>query len=264
MKDISLRPKKQLMKLFEAVQNLDNLPSTNRNSIIDRALDVALTNGNVNWQSVSEVSIENDFNDKIPNHIVLKVNEEKFLQVKAQIKETFNEGRITIPYTLTLLLTLYFIYLKQHCDTINQDSDLSEILKIDFKINTWVLKNEYEQSLYAKKKHLLEMCKVLLRNNPIITEQLVTQSSRDLNECIGFINLDKYFSDKMNESNPTTTHIAKVLAGLFIVRVESKNILDLIIKQLETEFQIIGAAVDNADSTDYFKNVYAKMMGGKV
>ena len=277
MKDISLRPKKQLMNLFEAVQNLDNQPSTNRNSIIDRALDVALNTRYINWQSVSEVSIEDNFNSHVPIHIVLKVDEEKFARVNKQIKETFQVDKITIPYTLKLLLTLYFIHLKQQSDSANQNDNINEILKSDSKvsesrIDTLALKNVYEQSLYSGKKRLFEMCRVFLKNHPNINEQLTYQSSCDLNKYAGFIDLDKYFAGKMHESNPTSTYLAQVLAGLFILRIErisesdksSKNMLDQIVKQLETEFQILGEAVNHIDSADYYKDVYAKVMGRKV
>jgi len=270
MKDISLRPKKQLMSLFEAVQNLDNLPSTNRNSIIERALDVALKSSYVNWQAVSEVLIENNFNHAIPTHIVLKVDEERFSQVKMQIKEAFGVDKITIPYTLRLLLTLYFIHLKQQADHASQSDKMTELLSPDTKIDTVALKNEYEQSFYSGKKRLFEICKVFLKNNPSINEQLTEQSARGLKVCTDFIDLSKYFLN-VSGSTPTATYTAKVLAGLFIFRiesifepVESKNILDQIIKQLEIEFQTIGNAIDNTDSDDYYKNVYAKMMGGRA
>ena len=88
--------------------------------------------------------------------------------------------------------------------------------------------------------------------------------------CTDFIDLSKYFVN-MNESNPTSTYTAKVLAGLFILRIESvleptesKSVLDRLIKQLEVEFQTIGHVIDNTDSGDYYKNVYAKMMGGRA
>jgi len=270
MKDISLRPKKQLMSLFEAVQNLDNLPSTNRNSIIDRALTVSLKSNYVNWQAVSEVLVENNFNSPIPNHIVLKVDEDKFLQVKAQIKEAFSVEKITIPYTLRLLLTLYFIHLKQQTDAANEKDSMSELLQPDVKIDTVTLKNEYEQSFYSGKKRLLEMCRVFLKNNPNINERLVEQCAQGLKMCSDFIDLSKYFSG-ISESNPTSTYTAKVLAGLFILRIESvfepnesKGMLDQVIKKLEVEFQTIGHVIDNTDSGDYYKNVYAKMMGGRA
>jgi len=271
MKDISLRPKRQLMNLLEVVQNLESLPTTNRNSIIDRALDIALTTTYINWQSVSEVSVEDKFNSHIPAHIVLQVDEEKFSRVNEQIKGAFDAPKVTIPYTLKLLLTLYFIHLKQQTDTANENSNINEILMPDTKIHTLALKNEYDQSLYSGKKRLFEMCKVYLKNHPNINEQLTIQSSCDLNKYIELIDLNKYFKDKVGESNPTSTYIAKVLAGLFILRIEStfplaesKNILDQIVKQLETEFQIIGEAANHADSEDYYKNVYARMMGGKI
>ena len=271
MKDISLRPKRPLMNLLETVQSLDNLPSTNRNSIIDRALDIALKTTYVNWKSVSEVSIEDNFNSHIPTHIVLQVDEEKFSQVNEQIKEAFEAEKITIPYTLKLLLTLYFIHLKQQFDTANQNGNISEMLVSDSKVDTLALKNEYDQSLYSGKKRLFEICKVYLKNHPNINEQLTSQSSRDLNKYIEFIDLNKYFEQHVSESNPTSTFLAKVLAGLFILRIESifpasesKGILDQIVKQLETEFQIIGEISNNTDSADYYRNVYAKMMGGKI
>ena len=270
MKDISLRPKKQLMSLFEAVQNLDNLPSTNRNSVIDRALNVSLKSSYVNWQAVSEVLIENNFNSSIPNHIVLKVDEGKFLQVKAQIKEAFSVEKITIPYTLRLLLTLYFTHLKQQTDAANEKGNMSELLQQDAKIDTMALKNEYEQSFYSGKKRLLEICRVFLKNNPNVNERLREQSEQGLKMCTDFIDLSKYFVN-MRDSSPTSTYTAKVLAGLFILRIESnfeanesKVMLDKLIKQLEVEFQTIGHVIDNADTGDYYKNVYAKMMGGRA
>ena len=268
LKDISLRPKKQLMSLFEAVQNLDNLPSTNRNSIIDRALNVSLNSSYVNWQAVSEVLIESSFNSSIPNHIVLKVDGEKFSQVKNQIKEAFGVEKVTIPYTLKLLLTFYFIHLKQQTEAANEKSRMSELLKPNAKIDTVALKNEYEQSFYSGKKRLLEICRVFLKSNPEINEQLTKQCARGLTMCTDFIDLSKYFSD-LNDSNPSSTYTAKVLAGLFILRIESifepnesKGMLDQVIKQLEVEFQTVGNAID--DSGDYYKNVYAKMMGGRA
>lgn len=271
MKDISLRPKPHLMNLFEVVQNLDNLPSINRNSIIDRALDVALKSSHVNWQAVSEVSIENKFNHQVPTHVVLKVDEEKFSQIKGQIKEAFHVEKVTIPYTLKLLLTLYFIHLKQQADTANQKERMHEILTPDGEIHTWVLKNEYEQSLYSGKRRLFDICKVFLKHHPTINEQLIEQGSRELKAYRELIDLNKYFAHMDRESSPTSTYTTKVLAGLFILRIESvfeqaesKNKLDHLVKQLEIEFQIIGEANTQAESTDYYKHVYAKMMGGKV
>ena len=272
MKDISLRPKKQLMSLFEAVQNLDNLPSTNRNSVIDRALNVSLKSSYVNWQAVSEVLIENNFNSSIPNHIVLKVDEVKFLQVKTQIKEAFGVEKITIPYTLRLLLTLYFTHLKQQTDAASEKGNMSELLQPepDVKIDTMALKNEYEQSFYSGKKRLLEICRVFLKSNPQVNKRLREQSAQGLKVCTDFIDLSKYFVN-MRDSSPTSTYTAKVLAGLFILRIESnfeatesKVMLDKLVKQLEVEFQTIGHVIDNTDTGDYYKNVYAKMMGGRA
>ena len=271
MKDISLRPKKQLMNLFEAVQNLEILPSTNRNSIVDRALDVALKSNHVNWQAVSEISIDDHFNESIPAHIVLKVDKEKFSKVNEQIKTTFNAEKITIPYTLKLLLTLYFVYLKQQTDTASQDDKMSELLTPEIKVDTLILKNEYEQSIYSGKKRLFEVCRVFLKENPMVQEQLTIQSKRDLKRCADFIDLNSYFTHVKQEITPSFTYLAKILAGLFILRVESmleggesKNMLDQIVKQLENEFETIGTAIDQANSADYYKNVYAKMMGGKI
>jgi len=274
MRDISLRPKQQLMNLFDAVQNMENLPSTNRNSIIDRALDMALKSNHVNWKAVSEVAIENVFNSKVPNHIVLKVDEQKFSEVNKQIKTVFEMEKITIPYTLKLLLTLYFIHLKQQTDHASQNEHLSELLSLNptSEISTLALKHEYDHSIYSSKRRLLDVCKVFLRNNLEVHAQLASLCQVEMQGYHDFINLSKYLTDKTAKTAPNSTYLGKVLAGLFILRVESvyetgeiKTILDQILTQLEVEFNTIGTVIDNnVDSADYYKNVYAKMMGGKI
>jgi len=278
MKDISLRPKQQLINLFDAVQKMENLPTTNRNSIIDRALDMALRSNHVNWNAVSEVSIEERYESKVPNHIVLKVDESKFGAVNDQIKAAFKMEKITIPYTLKLLLTLYFIHLKQQTDNANQSEHMSELLApvtgttITAGINTLAVKSEYEQSIYSSKRRLLDICKVFLRNNLEIHAALATQCQVDMQAYHDFIDLSQYLTGKATKTAPNSTYLAKVLAGLMILRVESvyeasesKLVLDQILQQLEVEFNTIGAVIDNSvDSADYYKDVYAKMMGGKV
>lgn len=270
MKDISLRPKKQLLDLFEAVMQLENLPSTNRNALVDRALDVALKNETINWKAVSEVPVEVSFHKAVPAHIVLKVDEEKFSQVNDQIKRTFQVEKITIPYTLKLLLTLYFIHLKQQGETASRDETFKELLTKESGMKSWFLKNEYEQSIYSGKKRLLEICRVFLKENPVINKQLLTQSEKDFKESQDWLDIDKYFN-QLPQMAPTKNYLAKVLAGLFIFRVESffengesKTMLDNIVMRLENECQIIGAALTKSESTDYYKHVYAKMMGGKI
>jgi len=273
MKNISLRPKQQLMNMFDAVQNMENLPSTNRNSIIDRALDMALKSNYVNWNAVSEVSIENKFESKVPNHIVLKVDETKFATVNEQIKTAFKVEKITIPYTLKLLLTLYFIHLKQQTDNANQSEHMSELLApAEGSINTLLLKSEYEQSIYSSKRRLLDVSKVYLRNNLEIHANLATQCQADMQAYHNFVDLSKYLSGKATKTAPNSTYLAKVIAGLLILRVESvyetnesKMILDQVLQQMEIKFNIVDAVIDNnVESVDYYKNVYAKMMGGKI
>ena len=278
MKDISLRPKQQLMNLLDAVQQMENLPSTNRNVIIDRALNMALKSSSVNWNAVSEVSIDHLYEDKVPNHIVLKVDDEKFSTVNEQIKSAFNVEKITIPYTLKLLLTLYFIHLKQQTDNANQQEHTSQLLipvnavaTVVKNFDTLAIKNGYEQSIYSWKKRLADLCKLYLRNNADVHEQLLNQCQADLKVCIDFIDLSKYLGEKATNTQPTMTYLAKILAGIFIIRIESsfepnesKVMLDQIVKGLESEFQTIGAAIDENNSAEYYKNVYAKMMGGKL
>lgn len=274
MKDISLRPKKQLMGLLEAVQNLEYLPNTNRNSIIDRALDVALASSYINWQAVSEMLIEEEeaFTGHIPNHIVLKVDPEKFSQVNEQIKSAFKAEKITIPYTLKLLLSLYFIHLKKQREPMMQNEQLDEILTSpSAQIDTLRLKSEYEHSIYSGKKRLLNVCKVLLQQSPTIHDEVLRAGKRDLDLFMGYLDLNKYFVDGPEEKNPTLTYLAKVLAGLFILCIESttqpnesKNELDKVVKKMEIEFQSVGYATIQDHKGDYYKDVYAKMMGGKI
>lgn len=271
MKDISLRPKLQLMNLFDAVQKLENLPSTNRNTLIDRALDIALSHKSLNWQAVSEVAIPNTFNARVPNHVVLKVDNEKFTTINEQIKETFSVAKITIPYTLKLLLTLYFIHLKQQTDNASQSENMGELLAPDMKINPLLLKQEFEQSIYSGKKRLLELCKVYLRKKEDVKTQLSAMCEATITNVSQLVNLNDYFSPKSSEGVINSTYLAKVLAGLFILRVElagevvdSRAVLDKIVRQLEQDLETVGAVAPDIDSTDYYKNVYAKMMGGKI
>ncbi|MCL1991178.1 MAG: hypothetical protein FWG67_09860 [Defluviitaleaceae bacterium] len=271
MKDISLRPKQQLMNLFEAVQKMENLPKTDRNSIVDHAMKVALTSNNVDWQAVSEISIGETFKDAIPAHIVLKVDEKRFLQIKAQIKTTFGTEKITIPYTLKLLLTLYLVYLKQQTNVASQREHLGELLTADLKMNTLLLKSEYEQSIYSGKKRLFNVCQVFLKQYPIIYEQLLRQSKEDLKICRMFTDLNKYFDQEATETSPTPMYLGKVMAGLIILRIEStthpngmKAALDHVVKKMEAELQTIGHAIDHEEAISYYKNIYAKMMGGRI
>lgn len=269
MKDVSLRPKKQLMGLFEAVQNMESLPTNNRNAVIERALDVALTSSYVNWQAVSEVLVEESFTGSVPTHVVLKVDPEKFFQVNDQIKQAFTATKITIPYTLKLLLTLYFIHLKQQREPASKDEALKEISIPQKQINTLLLKNEYEQSIYSGKKRLFEMCKVLLKQSPELHKQLLHAGRRDLEKFNDIFDLSLYLSNQ--ETNPTLTYLGKVLAGLFILFIESttqpqeiKSVLDGVVRKLETEFMTIGSAITQNEGKEYYKDVYAKMMGGKI
>ena len=272
MKDISLRPKEQLMNLFEAVQKMENLPGTNRNAIIERALDMALKSNYVNWKAVSEVGVEHRFNAHVPNHVVLKVDDQKFTTINEQIKTAFKVEKITIPYTLKLLLTLYFIHLKQQTDNASQNEHLSELLNPTSEVNVLVLKHEYDHSIYSGKRRLLDACKMFLRNNIETHTKLVTQSQAAMQVYHDFIDLNQYTTPKATKTTPNLTFLAKILAGLLILRIESiyetnesKTVLDQILKQLELEYPAVGTAVDtNTDSADYYKTIYAKMMGGKI
>jgi len=271
MKDISLRPKPQLMNLFENVQYLESLPTTNRNAIVERALEVALKTTYINWRAVSEISLENNFNNNIPSHIVLKVDEDKFKQISDQIKEAFDVTKITIPYTLKLLLTLYYIHLKQQSEKAIESENVDELLDGQIHIDTLKLKNEYEQSLYSGKKRLLEMCRLYIKQSDSLKAKLIEQVKQNQKVISEFVDLKHFIPFNPQEIIPNEIFLAKVLAGIFIFRIESyfdqinsKTYLDQLVKKLESEFQTVGKVMEQVQSTDYYRNVYSRMMGGRL
>lgn len=271
MKDISLRPKKPLMILFEGIKRLESLPSINRNAIVERALNVAETHEFIDWRSVSEVVVDEIFEEKIPAHIVLKVDEVQFEKITAQIKATYTDEKITIPYTLKLLLTLYFIHLTQQTQVATKDENINKLKLPELEINTIILKNEYDQLMYPGKKRLLELCKTILSTNPDIETKLNASATQDLKSASTFLDLDPFLPDSLKQNVPTVNYIAKILAGLFVIHIESitnngenKVLFEQLLKHLEFQFQTVGHAIDSDDSADYYKNVYAKMMGGKI
>ncbi|MCL2560480.1 MAG: hypothetical protein FWE07_08320 [Turicibacter sp.] len=270
MKDISLRPTKLILSLFEQIRKCDHLPNTDRNSIVDRSIELALKNRNIDWLFISTIFVEEDgFEGNIPNHVVLKVAEEKFDAVNEQIRVAFAMEKITIPYTLKLLLVHYLSSLKQ--------VELSPpSVSIPHEINLAVYKGEYTQSLYRNKRRLLDVCRVYLKANPSLQQNLmqrVTEQNLELNKRY---DLSKYFPDDRTEmGTPTATHLAQILAGWFISLAEAQyetslwdGILAHIIKTLEEELQMINESPlqkmglkKDAETADYYKNVYSRMIG---
>lgn len=268
MKDISFRPTKLILSLFEQIRKLDNLPNTDRNSIVERAMTFALKNKNLNWQYVSAMTIEENFIGSIPNHVVLKVEEEKFNLINEQIKNAFNMDKITIPYTLKLLLVNYLAFFNP---TIIADDHVSIPQEIDLAL----FKSEYVGSLYSNKKRLLEACKVYLKAHVELLQNLTERATYQNKQLTNICDFSSYFPDKPIEfGTPTTTYLAKVLAGWFIFMVESQyeasiwnDVLDHIVKRLEDELQIRNESLfekiktkKDAETADYYKNVYARMM----
>lgn len=285
IKDISLRPTKVILSLFEQIRKLDNVPNTDRNSIVARSITVALENKNINWQLVATMSIEEDFIGNIPNHVVLKVEEENFNVINEQIKNAFNKEKITIPYTLKLLLVNYLAFLNQ--------PNIAEIqASIPQEIELALFKSEYVGSLYRNKKRLLETCKVYLNSNVSLKKNLNERATRQNKQLTNVYDLSNYFPDLMRTMStnslkehffpdkriefgtPTETYLAKVLAGWFIFMVESQyetsiwnDVLDCVVKNLEDELQIKNESPfekirmqKDAETSDYYKNVYARMM----
>ena len=270
MKDISFRPTKLILSLFEQIRKLDHLPNTDRNSIVNRATMMALKNKNINWQLISAITVEEDgFDGSIPKHVVLKVDEENFNLVNGQIKDAFSMEKVTIPYTLKLLLVNYLT-------SLNQTSlDVAQV-SLPSGIELAMFKSEYMQSLYRSKKRLLEACKVYLKVHIKLQQDLTQYSIRQHTQLNDIHDLSKYFPDKRTETGvPTMAYLAQILAGWFIFTTESQyessfwdGILDHIVKSLEDELQIQNESTfeklktkKDAETADYYKNVYSRMMG---
>ena len=271
MKDISFRPTRLIMSIFEQIRKLDNLPNTDRNSITERALVIALKNKNLDWKFISTITVEEDFKGSIPKHIVLKVDEEKFNLVNEDIKNTFNMEKVTIPYTLKLLLSNYLSSLSSITNSHVAPTEIAVPKEIDLML----LKSEYVQSFYSNKKRLFEACKIYLKENIRIQKDLTERAMKQHQHLNKFLNLSKYYPDKRTEfGTPTATYLIKVLAGWFIFMVESQyepseanDVLDYVVKNLEEELQIKNGSlfekmrsIKDAESADYYKNVYARMM----
>lgn len=267
MKDISFRPTKLMMSLFEQIRKLDHSPSTDRNSIVERAVASALKNKNLDWKLISTMTVEEIFDGSIPKHIVLRIEEEKFNLINEQLKNTFNVEKITIPYTLKLLLVNYLFSLNQ-----------THVVSVPSDVNLALFKNDYVQSSYGNKIRLLEACKIYLKTHMKLQVDLTTHATSQHKQLINFCDLSHYFPDKRTEfGTPTTTYLAKVLAGWFIFMVESQyevsewgETLDHIIKHLEDELQIKHGspfekirAKKDAETTSYYKNVYSRVMSSK-
>ena len=269
MKDISFRPTKLILSLFEQIRKLDPLPNTDRNSIVHRAMLAALKNKNLSWQFISAMAVDDDvFTGTIPKHVVLKIDEEKFDLINEQIKTAFSMEKITIPYTLKLLLVHYLSSLSQVEMPTSQ-------LQIPQEINVALLKNEYERSLYPYKKRLFETCKIYLHAHTPLQQCLTERAMHQSLQLNKFYDLSHYFPDHRTQTgSPTTTYLAKILAGWFIFLVESQyevhdwnNSLDHVVKSLEDELQIKNESPlekmrtkKDPETADYYKNVYARMM----
>lgn len=269
MKDISLRPTKLILSLFEQIQKSDRLPNNDRNSIVKRAIKAALDNQNIDWQFVSTLTVDEDrFEGNVPKHVVLKVEEEPFNRINGQIKETFGMKKITIPYTLKLLLVHYLSSLTQ------VDLDKAHT-QLSLEVHLPMLKSEYAHSLYRNKKRLMDVCRVYLKTQPQLQQDLtqrITQHNLQLNTVH---NLSAFFPDGRTATGiPTRTYLAQILAGWFIQQAESQyetalwdGVLDHIIKTLEEQLQIVNASSlekmrvkKDSETADYYKNIYARMM----
>ena len=271
MKDISLRPKVQLMNLFEGIKRLESLPSVNRNAIVARALHVALKHDYIDWQAVSEVNIPTLHDDKMPAHIVLKVDGDKFEQITTQIKAVYTTEKITIPYTLKLLLTLYFIHLTQQSNMVSENGHFESLIGPDVKIDTIGLKYLYEQAAFVGKKRLLEHSKTILKNHAGLRLRLRDAVKDVQNKLTTFFPMADYLPKTLQGVDVTEVYLAKVLSGVFIYQVEqrskngeSKVAFEQLLKHLDEVLGVVGVLADGDESADYYRNVYAKMMGGKL
>ena len=271
MKDISFRPTKLILSLFEQIRKLEHLPNSDRNSIVHRAMEMALKNKNLDWQFISAMTVEEDgFVGSIPKHVVLKVDEEKFSLINEQIKAAFEMEKITIPYTLKLLLVNYLASFSQTNVTDPQ-------IVIPGGVDLTLFKHDYAGSAYIGKRRLLEACQAYLKANPKLHNNLSERTTHQYRSLTKLHDFRGYFPDhdnNMGVETPTASYLAKILAGWLIFTVESQyeahawnSTLDHIVKGLEGELQIKNEsplekirAKKDAESADYYKNVYARMM----
>ena len=149
-KIISVRKNNQIFSLFIKIQEYQ--PSLNRTEIIELAIEKALGDFKVeNWKSLGKVNIGkySVSNDKFPEFIQLRVDEEDYQKIREEIKRDYCLDKMSpAPFVIKLLLINYLLYLEKigmtesvsyREDDIESKEELKrkfKMLSYDDKINT--------------------------------------------------------------------------------------------------------------------------------
>lgn len=244
-KVISIRPTVTIIKLFNEIKIADTHQDADRNSMFNRALEMA-AGKNIDWRTISKIKVKESAEEIVPPEFMkIKVDETRYNKVLKEIKDTFSLKRVTAPYLTKLVLSFYLSELKKGS---NQDIIGVASGMVDFGLDCLVFKKEYDFSSYANKEKLYQLSKKYLEEYDVnLNKQIRDQVNVKIKSYSDYFNIDKYTPKPRGDFGTCNiVFVAKVLAGLFLTLSEIEGYdLNDVIESLEVLMEVTDGEKEN-------------------
>lgn len=221
-KILSIRPTVQIIMLFREIKVLDLHQKSDRSSIVNRALEMAISK-KTDWKLVLTQNINSNIMENTPpDFMKLRVEEKKYNVVLEQIKKSFSLKRVTNPYMIKLLLSFYLSELRKEDkkDVINLVEGM-----VNIGVDCLVFKKEYDFSDYEDKEELYQLSRKYLEEcAPILNNNIREQINATIKKYSDYFNIERYLPKPRSDFGTCNiVFVAKVLAGLFLTISEINN-----------------------------------------
>lgn len=227
----SVRPKRELIALFELINKIEGAQDTDRQSVFERAMQYVVKSGTSVLRTAEKQRVEEtDVGElQLPSSLKVRVDENLFKQTVEMFKEVFKIERVKIPYLMRVTLTAYLSHLQHEY----KNTIITEIEPlIEFGIDPFVFKQEYEHSANPNKEKLYELSRKYLENVDVkLNKHLRDQVNKQIQGYSDYFNVSKYFPKKRAAFATTNIiFISKVLAGLILFQCEinGSDLLEII------------------------------------
>lgn len=211
----SVRPTKELIALFELINNVEVAQDNDRQAVFERAMKYVAESG-ISVLKIAEKSrVEETDIDEVPSSLKVRVDETLFKQLIEMFREAFQIERVKIPYLMRITLTAYLLHIQQKYKNtiINEINPL-----IEFGIDPLVFKQEYEHSDEPNKVELYKVSREYLENvNLELNRHLREQVNKQIQGFSDYYNIGKYYPKRgATFAKTNIIFISKVFAGLVL------------------------------------------------
>lgn len=220
IKYASVRPTEELLTVFELIKSVDGEQDLDRNSIFDRAMHYVLeldVHERIILKHVAKQKMKTMEIEEIPASLKVRVDPILFDKTVELFRQVFQIKRIKIPYLMRITLMAYLIHIQ------DEDTIIQEVKPlIEFGIDPFVFKQEYESSSDPRKKRLYELSRVYLEEVDVkLNINMREQINKQIKEISDYYNVTKYLPKKReNFAKTNIIFTAKVLAGLILLHSE--------------------------------------------